>query len=609
MAQPLEILDTLAEMQDRYHRWDIERLQTNEKYNEIKSKIDGKLIQEIQSCHETATSVNIQNITNKLQPYFNTHHNIDLQHTFWQSHIAQTMARTLTTLNFQQVQSPTSNQQDIIDMAHTWQCYVCNYRNVSGDTCAVCHEKREEHSPSLPIAISVRKSGGNPNSDDIKETLELEALVSEPGPGFDLQNPNHLWNEIQRDIAEQERKLNLDPEDSASSLSKSNGIQTIQCDTIPVRWKSRSDFKVDRGISTTQITKIGSSYSSIFSLDPMVSRKYKYTFLLSDIRETGKPWIGIGIISSKCPLVSANQSIAWHGSNAYSIGWYYGTEIWHEHAPLRSNYGNGSYWKSGDEIQLIVDCKNYTLQYRLNGMDLGIAASNFDKLLNSDKRCHFYVIISVQHNMNAITLMDAHRYREDRKQRRNSRNDSHFDSCSTLSRPVSNPFISVDSSSFVTKKEDTKRCEDEEMESLRDKLMFSTKISAVFKQKWEKLIVSYRELEQVNKENTNELKKLKQVAIANQKELNLSRGVMHELKKLSIHKLHELEAHLLGSIQNVQKSIANQYENKYDCRVCMTNEKDTVLIPCGHFLCSQCVAKVNECPMCRANIEKTVKLN
>ena len=149
---------------------------------------------------------------------------------------------------------------------------------------------------------------------------------------------------------------------------------------------------------------------------------------------------------------------------------------------------------------------------------------------------------------------------------------------------------------------------DGELELLRNKLNLQTKVSASLKIKYEAVMEKYKDMEQIKNKNELELNKIKKVMMENKKELDLSRGVMHELKKLSIHNLHELESNLLSSLQNVQKAIASQYENKYDCRVCMTNEKDTVLIPCGHFLCSQCVSKVPECPMCRAQIDKTVKL-
>jgi len=148
-----------------------------------------------------------------------------------------------------------------------------------------------------------------------------------------------------------------------------------------------------------------------------------------------------------------------------------------------------------------------------------------------------------------------------------------------------------------------------ELQALQKKLGSQNALIQGLKSKYDSLLAAYRDLERSHRENERKCKKLSEEMQANQKELELSRGVMHELKKLSIHDLHDLEKKLLSSLQNVQKAIALQYENKYDCRICMAREKDTVLIPCGHFLCNQCVQKVDCCPLCRANIDKTVQLN
>jgi hypothetical protein len=45
------------------------------------------------------------------------------------------------------------------------------------------------------------------------------------------------------------------------------------------------------------------------------------------------------------------------------------------------------------------------------------------------------------------------------------------------------------------------------------------------------------------------------------------------------------------------------------CPVCYENESNTVLIPCGHLLCSQCVARgLRECPICRKEITSNVSI-
>ncbi|RDD36541.1 Mitochondrial ubiquitin ligase activator of NFKB 1 [Trichoplax sp. H2] len=43
------------------------------------------------------------------------------------------------------------------------------------------------------------------------------------------------------------------------------------------------------------------------------------------------------------------------------------------------------------------------------------------------------------------------------------------------------------------------------------------------------------------------------------------------------------------------------------CVVCLTNERDVVLLQCGHVcVCSTCVSQLNLCPMCRQSIDRIV---
>ncbi len=48
------------------------------------------------------------------------------------------------------------------------------------------------------------------------------------------------------------------------------------------------------------------------------------------------------------------------------------------------------------------------------------------------------------------------------------------------------------------------------------------------------------------------------------------------------------------------------------CAICMTNELNMALVPCGHVFCGDCCSVGNsvskKCPTCRANVDKTVKL-
>lgn len=51
-------------------------------------------------------------------------------------------------------------------------------------------------------------------------------------------------------------------------------------------------------------------------------------------------------------------------------------------------------------------------------------------------------------------------------------------------------------------------------------------------------------------------------------------------------------------------------EDKKVCCICMSNEPDTVLDPCGHTVCLECFNKLKtkNCPYCREPIQKPIKL-
>ncbi|CAL1387848.1 unnamed protein product [Linum trigynum] len=44
------------------------------------------------------------------------------------------------------------------------------------------------------------------------------------------------------------------------------------------------------------------------------------------------------------------------------------------------------------------------------------------------------------------------------------------------------------------------------------------------------------------------------------------------------------------------------------CRVCLTNEVDMTIVPCGHVLCRRCSSAVSRCPFCRLQVTKTIRI-
>lgn len=46
----------------------------------------------------------------------------------------------------------------------------------------------------------------------------------------------------------------------------------------------------------------------------------------------------------------------------------------------------------------------------------------------------------------------------------------------------------------------------------------------------------------------------------------------------------------------------------WSCRICLSSEVDTAMVPCGHVLCSRCSASVQRCPFCRAYVTQKMKI-
>eukprot|EP01018_Ginkgo_biloba_P011710 Gb_03748 [translate_table: standard] len=46
----------------------------------------------------------------------------------------------------------------------------------------------------------------------------------------------------------------------------------------------------------------------------------------------------------------------------------------------------------------------------------------------------------------------------------------------------------------------------------------------------------------------------------------------------------------------------------WSCRVCLSSEIDTIVIPCGHVLCQRCCSAVSRCPFCRRQVSKALRM-
>lgn len=46
----------------------------------------------------------------------------------------------------------------------------------------------------------------------------------------------------------------------------------------------------------------------------------------------------------------------------------------------------------------------------------------------------------------------------------------------------------------------------------------------------------------------------------------------------------------------------------WSCRICLSAEVNTTIVPCGHVLCLRCSSAVTRCPFCRCQVSKTMKI-
>ena len=65
---------------------------------------------------------------------------------------------------------------------------------------------------------------------------------------------------------------------------------------------------------------------------------------------------------------------------------------------------------------------------------------------------------------------------------------------------------------------------------------------------------------------------------------------------------------LKKSQQLIEKEIQSLKESKF-CKICVNNEINTILLPCGHLVtCNACASSLKNCPMCRRNINDKIRI-
>ncbi|XP_073158695.1 uncharacterized protein [Henckelia pumila] len=101
-------------------------------------------------------------------------------------------------------------------------------------------------------------------------------------------------------------------------------------------------------------------------------------------------------------------------------------------------------------------------------------------------------------------------------------------------------------------------------------------------------------------------------------EMLFAAGINLDIEKQSLlqtaltlqEQLKESQAALLLEQEKSEMAIkeADTAKSAWSCRVCLNNEVDVSLIPCGHVLCRRCSSAVSRCPFCRLQVSKTMRI-
>ena len=72
--------------------------------------------------------------------------------------------------------------------------------------------------------------------------------------------------------------------------------------------------------------------------------------------------------------------------------------------------------------------------------------------------------------------------------------------------------------------------------------------------------------------------------------------------------IKQLSIYSYGSVQ-LGELLYEDDDISHLCKICITNIKDTILIPCGHYIaCSECIDVHTKCPLCRTLINSSHKV-
>ena len=63
---------------------------------------------------------------------------------------------------------------------------------------------------------------------------------------------------------------------------------------------------------------------------------------------------------------------------------------------------------------------------------------------------------------------------------------------------------------------------------------------------------------------------------------------------------------------NIEREENKRIKEDHTCKICLNNQQNHVIIPCGHLICSDCVKSLDQhqkkCPICRGRFTKHINI-
>ena len=85
-------------------------------------------------------------------------------------------------------------------------------------------------------------------------------------------------------------------------------------------------------------------------------------------------------------------------------------------------------------------------------------------------------------------------------------------------------------------------------------------------------------------------------------------SISAELRELAASNNNKTANAAPGSPQSDLESENARLKEQRTCKICMDNEVGVVFLPCGHLCsCVLCAPSLKDCPVCRTNIQGTVR--